>query len=59
MAAANLAAIDSDIEYCSSKWTIVGAGDIAVMVERDALVTCGLSTKLTSNPHDSRVTIAG
>ena len=39
-AAVSLAAIESDIECRSSRWTIVGTGDIAVMVKRGALVTC-------------------
>ena len=47
VAALNLAAIDSDIECCPSKWTIVGAEGIAVIVREDASVTCGLSTQLT------------
>lgn len=38
-AALSLAAMDSDIECCSSKWTIVGAGDIAVVVREGASVT--------------------
>jgi hypothetical protein len=38
--AVSLAAIESDIECRSSRWTIVGTGDIAVMVKRGALVTC-------------------
>ena len=32
-AAVSLAAMDSDIECCSSKWMVVGTGDIAVTVK--------------------------
>lgn len=55
VAAVSLAAIDSDIECCSSRWTIVGTGVIAVMAKGDALITCGLSTQLTQF-HQLRAT---